>query len=132
MSYPGDPQQGGRPPFEQTPIGQPQDHYQQNQYYYGQNQWPEQSQATTVLVLGILGFAVCQLLSPFAWVMGNTEIAAIDAGRRPADQRTIANVGRILGIIGTVIVLLMILGVVVMIVVAAVDAGASSSLDLES
>jgi uncharacterized membrane protein YjgN (DUF898 family) len=66
-------------------------------------QYPEASQATTVLVLGILGIVICGILAPFAWVMGNRELEAIDAGRRPPDQRSTANAGRILGIIGTVL-----------------------------
>ena len=64
--------------------------------------YPEQSQATTILVLGILGIVICQFLGPFAWVMGNKELEAIDAGRRPPENRGTANAGRILGIIGPV------------------------------
>lgn len=64
---------------------------------------PEASQATTVLVLGILGLPFfCGVLAPFAWVMGNRELAAIDSGLRPPENRGTANAGRILGIIGTV------------------------------
>lgn len=65
--------------------------------------YPEASQATTVLVLGILGLVVCQILGPFAWVMGNKELEAIDAGRRAPENRGTANAGRILGIIATVL-----------------------------
>lgn len=65
--------------------------------------YPEQSQATTALVLGILGIVICGILAPFAWSMGNKELAAIDAGRRPPDNRGTANAGRILGIVGTVL-----------------------------
>jgi hypothetical protein len=65
--------------------------------------YPEQSQATTVLVLGILGIVICGILAPFAWNMGTKELAAIDAGRRPPENRGTANAGRILGIIGTVL-----------------------------
>lgn len=65
--------------------------------------YPEASQATTVLVLGILGIVICGFLAPFAWVMGNRELEAIDAGRRSPEQRSTANAGRILGIIGTVL-----------------------------
>lgn len=67
------------------------------------NQYPEASQSTTILVLGILGLILCQVLSPFAWVMGNKELEAIDSGRRPPENRSTANAGRILGIIGTVL-----------------------------
>lgn len=65
--------------------------------------YPEASQATTVLVLGILGIVICGILAPFAWVMGNRELEAIDAGRRPPENRGTANAGRILGIIGSVL-----------------------------
>jgi hypothetical protein len=71
-----------------------------DQYY------PEDSQATTVLVLGILSLVICQFLGPFAWVMGNKEIAGIDAGRRPPDNRSTAQAGRILGIISTVFLII--------------------------
>lgn len=67
------------------------------------NRYPEASQATTVLVLGILGIVICGILAPIAWVMGNREIEAIDSGTRPPQNRGTANAGRILGIIGTVL-----------------------------
>jgi len=72
--------------------------------------YPEQSQATTILVLGILGIVICGILAPFAWSMGTKELAAIDAGRRPPENRGTANAGKILGIIGTV---LLAIGVIV-------------------
>ena len=67
------------------------------------NQYPEQSQSTTILVMGILGLIICGILAPFAWVMGNKELAAIDSGLRSPENRSTANAGRILGIIGTVL-----------------------------
>ena len=76
--------------------------------------YPEQSQATMILVLGILSIVFCQVLGPFAWVMGNKELEAIDAGRRPPENRSNANAGRITGIIGTVLLglgLLVVVGV---------------------
>ena len=77
--------------------------------------YPEQSQATTILVLGILGIVICGILAPFAWNMGNKELAAIDSGRRAPENRGTANAGRILGIIGTV---LLGIGIVVLILLA--------------
>ena len=69
-----------------------------------QSPYPEASQATTALVLGILGIVICGgILSPFAWVMGNKEMEAIDAGRRPPENRGTANAAKILGIVGTVL-----------------------------
>ena len=77
-----------------------------------QNRYPEASQATTILVLGILGLILCQVVAPVAWVMGNNELEAIDSGRRPPENRGTANAGRILGIVGTV---LLVIGIVVLI-----------------
>lgn len=74
--------------------------------------YPESSQATTVLVLGILGVVVCGILAPIAWSMGNKELEAIDSGRRPPENRGTANAGRILGIIGTVLLAIGIIFVV--------------------
>ena len=65
-----------------------------------QSPYPEQSQATTILVLGILSIVCCGLLGIAAWVMGNNELKAIDEGRRPPENRGNANAGRICGIVG--------------------------------
>ncbi|MGB5169354.1 MAG: DUF4190 domain-containing protein [Acidimicrobiia bacterium] len=89
-----------------------------DQYYQ------EDSQATTVLVLGILSLVVCQILGPIAWVMGNSELAGIDAGRRPPQNRGTAQAGRILGIISTV---LMIIGVVFLFIFLVIGLVASTS-----
>jgi uncharacterized membrane protein YjgN (DUF898 family) len=78
--------------------------------------YPEASQATTVLVLGILGIVVCGILAPFAWSMGNKELAAIAAGRRPPENRGSANAGRILGIIGSVLLIITVVLIVLLIV----------------
>ncbi len=59
--------------------------------------------ATTALVLGILGLLCCQFLGPVAWVLGNQELKAIRAGSSPASGEGVAKAGKILGIIGTVL-----------------------------
>jgi uncharacterized Tic20 family protein len=68
--------------------------------------YPEDSQATVALVLGILGLVLCQILGPIAWVMGNNEVNAIDAGKRNPANRSTAQAGKILGIIGTVFLII--------------------------
>ncbi len=83
------------------------------------HQYPEPSQATTILVLGILGLILCQVLAPFAWVMGNRELAAIDSGLRSPENRSTANAGKILGIVGTVFLGLgVIVGILFVVVLA--------------
>jgi hypothetical protein len=63
--------------------------------------YPEQSQATTVLVLGILSIVLCQILGPIAWKLGNDELKAITDRRRPPDGQAMAQAGKICGIVGT-------------------------------
>lgn len=85
--------------------------------------YPEASQATTALVLGIIGIVLCQFLGPVAWVMGNNEMEAIDAGRRAPENRGTANAAKILGIISTVLLALGIV-LVVLAIVGAITFGA--------
>jgi len=70
------------------------------------------TQAITALVIGILGIvSCCVLLSPVAWYIGSQEIKAIREGRSPAQGEVLANVGRILGIVGTILMVLFVLWV---------------------
>lgn len=59
------------------------------------------SEATTVFVLGLCGLLVCQILAPIAWVKGQTYRSTCMAmGVAPSGLGT---AGWILGIVGTVI-----------------------------
>ena len=69
-------------------------------------EYPEDSKAKVALGLGILGLVICQILGPIAWVMGNNEVNAIDAGKRNPANRSTAQAGKILGIIGTVFLII--------------------------
>lgn len=71
--------------------------------------YPENSQATAALVLGILGVVGCVVTGPFAWYMANQEIEAIDEGRRDPANRGQAVAGKVLGIIATVFLVLAVL-----------------------
>ncbi|MPZ18188.1 MAG: hypothetical protein GEV06_09785 [Luteitalea sp.] len=55
------------------------------------------------LVLGVLGLICCYPLGPVAWYLGNDELKAIQAGTVPDTNRVLAQIGMILGIIGTVL-----------------------------
>ena len=76
---------------------------------------PDHPSATTVLVLGILGLVLCQVLSPVAWVMGNRVVREIDASQGRQGGRSSANAGRVCGIVGTIL-----LGVAVVVVLLVV------------
>ena len=63
-------------------------------------------QATTILILGICGLVLCPILGPFAWSMGNKALREVDASQGQLGGREMVNVGRILGIVATVILIL--------------------------
>ncbi|MFF0544751.1 DUF4190 domain-containing protein [Nocardia thailandica] len=88
---------------------------------------PDHPKASTVLILGILGLAVCQVVAPFAWIMGRRTLAEIDASGGTLGGRSNAQIGYILGIVGSVFLifgLLVTLGAV-LIFVLSVSAGNS-------
>jgi hypothetical protein len=62
--------------------------------------------ATTALILGILGILCCSIVAPVAWVLGSQELKDIAAGRSSAAGEGLAKAGKILGIIGTVLLIL--------------------------
>ena len=65
---------------------------------------------TTVLVLGILGLVVCGLLAPVAWIKGNSAKREMDAQPNINwTNRGSVTAGRILGMIGTALIVLGIL-----------------------
>ena len=54
-----------------------------------------------ILVFGILGFVVCPFFGIAAWVMGNSDLEEIDAGRMDPTGRDLTKAGRICGMIAT-------------------------------
>jgi L-lactate permease len=69
------------------------------------------SQAVVALVLAILSVCCCNILAPFAWILGNSERRAIREGRAPAAGDGYALAAVILGIIGTCLLGLVVLWV---------------------
>ena len=71
------------------------------------------TQALTALIVGILGIvSCCFLLSPVAWYIGSQEIRSIREGRSSAEGEVIANVGRLLGMVGTALLALLLIWIV--------------------
>lgn len=85
---------------------------------------------TLILVLGILGIVLtCVILGIIAWVMGNGDLKAMDAGQMDPSGRSLTNVGRILGIVSVCITVLGLIAWVVLMVlgVSLAAAGAAGS-----
>ena len=108
-------QQPAYPPVPQSPYAaQP----------YGA--LPEHPQGTTILVLGIVGLFVT-ICAPIAWYMGSKaqkEIAA--SGIRYANEQNI-NIGKILGMVLTILAIVGLAIALVFIVIAIIAAIASSA-----
>jgi hypothetical protein len=75
----------------------------------------------TSLILGIIGIVCCSICAPFAWSIGKKAVNEIDASGGRLGGRGQAQAGYILGIVGTV---LLVLGLIFFII-AAVTGGIS-------
>lgn len=122
----------GQQPYGQQGYGQPspygQPGYGQQPYGYGLP--PKHPSATTALVLSIIGLGgflfcvVTVLVSPFAMVMGSRAVKEIDANPGQYSGRGEAQAAYVMGIIGTVLLGLVLIGVVffVLLIVGAINA----------
>ena len=82
----------GYPPMGYPPMGYPP---------------PAHPQSTLALVLGIVGLVLCGFASPFALWLGRKSMREIDASGGQLSGRGQAQAGFILGIIGTVFMVLL-------------------------
>lgn len=106
----------GQPPGWQQPPAAP---------YNPQAQNPYDSETTVILVMGILSLVVCGLLGIVAWVQGNSLKNRAEAAGWP--EPSMGKVGRILGIVGTIIGGLQVVGVVIWVVFVFGIMGAAST-----
>lgn len=96
---------------------------------YGAGGYPaEYPNGTTILLLGILGLIVCQVLSPIAWVMGHNARKAIAStpGVQYSNQGSVT-AGWVMGIIGTVLLILTVVLFVVFILIGIAAAGSTTT-----
>ena len=63
--------------------------------------------AGTILALGLIGLFVCGPLCIAAWLMGDNDIREMDAGIMDNSGRSTTSTGRILGVLGTALWILM-------------------------
>ena len=78
---------------------------------------PEHPQATTAMVLGILGLATCTVLSPFAWRIGKRAVSEIDASNGQLGGRGAAQAGYVMGLVGTILLGIVVGGLILILVV---------------
>ena len=83
---------------------------------------------TMILVFGILGLVVCFPFGIVAWVMGNADLKAMDAGTMDPEGRGTTQAGKIIGMIATILtVLSFIIGIFFLALALILPAVASSS-----
>ena len=79
------------------------------------NDWPGNRLAphrgTLILVLGILSLVAVQILGPVAWLLGNADLKEMRAGRMDPSGESQTNIGRILGMIATLLMVVSLVGV---------------------
>lgn len=73
----------------------------------------DRTNAGLALAISILGFLLCQLLSPVGMTMGRNELTRIDSGLGDPGARGLAQAAYIIGIIGTVILVIAVLALIV-------------------
>lgn len=101
MSNPHDPPPDPNDPRWQNP--QPHQPYGpgfQNAPYYRPG-YTRPSNASTILVLGIVSLVVCAPLGISAWIMGKTTLSQMDQGVMDNRERGMAHAGMICGIVAT-------------------------------
>ena len=76
---------------------------------------PNASNAVIALVLGILGIVLCPLLGPVAWVLGRKGEQEIDSSGGAVGGRGLATAGKVLGIVGTVLILFVAVALLVLV-----------------
>ena len=54
-----------------------------------------------ILAFGILGLVVCQLFGVAAWMMADNDLKEMDRGYMDSSGRDLTKTGRILGMVGT-------------------------------
>jgi len=118
----------GQAPYGQAPYGQqpypPQGQVPYGAPGYGGPMAPKHPSATTAMVLGIGalgGMFVCGIpivLAPFAWMIGGRAVKEIDANPGRYSGRDQAQAGRIMGMIGTGLLVLGVLAAVALITIA--------------
>lgn len=113
-------------PYDNNPYAQQQQPYVQASPYGGQMAQPH-PQGTMILIFGILSLVGISVLGPFAWYMGNKALKEIDANPAAYSDRNNVNIGKILGMIGSILLALGVIALVAYIIFIVVIIGAAAA-----
>jgi len=80
-----------------------------------------------ILVFGILGLVLCFIFGIVAWVMGNGDLKQMDAGAMDPSGRGLTQAGKICGMIGVILnIVVIVLYIVIMVFAIAVGGVAAA------
>jgi hypothetical protein len=92
---------------------------------------PQAPGAIAAIVLGILSVILLPLLGPVAWAIGRRAEQAADAAGGELEGRGLATAGKVLGMIGTSLLVLLVV-VLVVLLATGVDGGAGGGSTIEA
>ncbi len=68
-------------------------------------EYEQEHRGGLILALGIIGLVACQPVGIAAWVLGNNDLKAMDAGQMDPEGRQLTQVGKILGMVATILMI---------------------------
>lgn len=78
--------------------------------------------ATLILVLGVLSLIICAPLGIVAWLLGNSDLKEIAAGTMDPAGKELTNIGRILGMIASALLILGVIAFILMMILGGLGA----------
>lgn len=83
--------------------------------------------ATLVLVFGVLSLIFCAPLGIAAWIMGNADLKEMAAGTMDPSGKDMTNIGRILGMIGSILLIIGVIGAILALLLGGLGVAAGAA-----
>ncbi len=87
----------------------------------------EPHRGTLILIFGIIGLTVCQPFGIAAWLMGNADLKKMAAGQMDPEGEDLTKAGKICGIIGTILMILITILLIVYLIFVFLIIGAAAT-----
>jgi uncharacterized membrane protein YidH (DUF202 family) len=90
-------------------------------------EYEQEHRGGLILALGIIGLVACAPVGIAAWVLGNNDLKAMDAGQMDPEGKQLTQVGKILGMVATILMIVgMCIGIAYFIFVIAIIGAAGA------
>ena len=94
-----------RPKRRPVPVDDDDDDRDDEEERRPRRRWRQPHRGTTILVLGILSLVMCAPMGIAAWVMGNSDLAAMRRGEMDRSGEGSTQAGRICGMISSILMI---------------------------